>query len=427
MVVIGRPKPRRLCSSKALTVCCLAVVASYPLSLWLLWPRLTSPSGSLRKRNNETFNSNSNKPIVIGYAVSITGCGSDPLSEGAAVLKHSIHLAHQKQPTYDYRMYAIVHPTALSCATPLKALGYTLLVRDVLVAVEDIQGDFVRQKIRSNGCCGEKELIKLEAYTLTQHPIVVHLDLDVLVLQPMDSLFDYMLASDPAPLDSLQWPDRPLPNVVNAFYTMDYNMVKPSIKYKPVQGGFLVLRPDQKVYEEFREIVRQGDFREGMGWGGEVGPFYGAMTFQGLIPYYYEHLHPGQSVELNRCIYNQMCDNPRTGRTVNDVVSGDCRTGAEECEDCRSRSLEEVVTTHYTLCQKPWFCVPHKLDAIQHRLCRKLTHAWYEVRSDMEKSWGRSGTGPGSFDTEHFYGYCKAPQKNGYIPIAEPYGKPAKY
>ena len=147
------------------------------------------------------------------------------------------------------------------------------------------------------------------------------------------------------------------------------------------------------------------------------------MTFQGLVPYYYLVLHKGEAVELNRCIYNQMCDNPRTGRTVNDVVNGDCRTGEEECEDCRSRPLEDVYTVHFTLCQKPWECNTHSQDMIQHRLCRKLTKEWYHVRSEMEKSWGRS-EGSGSFQTDQFYGYCSGPGKNGYLHIDKPYGGP---
>lgn len=348
------------------------------------------------------------------------------------MLKHSIHLAHAQTNKYGYQMYAIVHPSAMSCAKPMEQFGYTILERDVFVKVADIQGEFLRSKIEANGCCGEKELIKLEAYTLTQHPVVVHLDLDYLVLKQMDELYDFMIESSPGTekkqaLASFMWPDEPIPDQVNAFYTVDYNMVGPKANYKPVQGGFLALRPDRAVYEEFREIVRVGDFRQGGGWGGKVGPFYGSMTFQGLIPYYYQYLHTGQSVELNRCLYNQMCDNPRTGRTVNDVVSGDCRTGQADCEDCRNRSVDEVVTVHYTLCQKPWWCVNHQQDMIQHRLCRKLVHEWYRIRSDMESSWGRSGRGPGTYDVDQFLGYCSAGQKKGYIPIAEPYGKIAAY
>lgn len=131
-------------------------------------------------------------------------------------------------------------------------------------------------------------------------------------------------------------------------------MVGPARTYKPVQGGFLVLRPDMAVYDEFVQIIKLGDFRRSGGWGGVVGPFYGSMTFQGIMPYYYDYLHMHQAVELNRCIYNQMADNPKDKRTVNDIPQGRCRTNQETCEDCRSRSLEDVATVHFTLCQSKY-------------------------------------------------------------------------
>ena len=112
-------------------------------------------------------------------------------------------------------------PHAEVCALPLKELGYTLLKRDTPVAVADIEGEFLRSKIEMNGCCGEKELIKLEAYTLVDYPIVVHLDLDVLVLKPLDSLFDLMLGR---PVDAavqaeiFMWKDKPAIRTIDAFF-----------------------------------------------------------------------------------------------------------------------------------------------------------------------------------------------------------------
>mmetsp|Transcript_12227 Transcript_12227/g.17394 ORF Transcript_12227/g.17394 Transcript_12227/m.17394 type:complete len:474 (-) Transcript_12227:170-1591(-) len=365
---------------------------------------------------------------VIAYTVSVTGCGNDPITEGAAVLKHSIHRTSIQNAgnddsvgRYDYKMYAIYHPNAKTCAMPLQNLGYTLLERETPVAVEDIKGDFLRKKIASNGCCGEKELIKLEAYTLTDHAIVVHLDLDTLILKPMDALFDLMLGTrlDSSGMD-IMWPDEPIPNQIDAYFTRDYNMVTPTTKYKPVQGGLLVLRPSMDAYKEYVDIVREGDFREGKGWAGKVGPFYGSMTFQGLVPYYYDVLHPGTAVELNRCVYNQMCDNPRTKRTVNDVVDGDCRDGREDCEDCRSRPVSDIVTTHFTLCQKPWLCLPHLENIIQHRLCRKLHNEWFRIRSDLEVSLGHAPRGAGKYQPDQFFGFCNRSGKEGYIPIAIP-------
>jgi hypothetical protein len=415
--------------------------------------QLSTKDGSMLLRASSTSSSASNKSklktkenasqkkaglATVAFAVSITGCGADPITEGAAILRHAIHRASVHGPLggrYDYELFAIYHPQAKECATPLQQLGWNLLERPVFVNVTDIRGDFLRERITKNGCCGEKELIKLEAYTLTDYPIVVHLDLDVLVMKPMDDLFDMMLASSvhDGKVDArryanilMQYPEQTTPDRINAFFTYDYNMVGVHTHYKPVQGGLIVLRPDLKVYEEFRQIVLEGDFRSGDGgpggWGGKVGPFHGSMTFQGIIPYFYNVLHPGQSLVLNRCVYNQMCDNPRDKPTVNDKVDGACRTGETDCEDCRSRPLEDVVTTHFTLCQKPWWCLPHTQDAIQHRLCQKLTREWYRVRSELEQSWGRSGQGGGDYHKDVFFGYCEHSGHTGYTPIQKPYG-----
>lgn len=165
----------------------------------------------------------------VGWAVTITGCGSDPITEGAAVLKHSIHLASihgNLGGRYDYKMYAIYHPEGFKCAKTLESLGYTLLERETPVRVQDIQGEFLRTRIHKNGCCGERELVKLEAYTLTDHPIVVHMDLDTVIYKPMDNLFDWMMAKpSDTPYDAsdiaLQWPNAEHPKKVNAFFTRD--------------------------------------------------------------------------------------------------------------------------------------------------------------------------------------------------------------
>jgi hypothetical protein len=100
------------------------------------------------------------KRITIGYAVVITGCGSSdnsaeepfPIAEGGAVLKYSIaQHATTTKARYDYALYAIHHPDAIECAKTLEPLGYTLIERNTPVAVADIQGDYLREKIVKNG------------------------------------------------------------------------------------------------------------------------------------------------------------------------------------------------------------------------------------------------------------------------------------
>lgn len=174
-------------------------------------------------------------------------------------------------------MYALVHPEAEFCARPtLQPLGYEILIRDVPVPLNEIEGDYLREKVPANGCCGEKEFVKLHAYTILEHPVVVHLDLDTLVLKPMDKLFDVMI--DGVPKDGTNEGievafNDPLPsasNAVDAYFTRDYNMNHPGMKHAGVQGGFLVLRPSRTAYDEFVSIIRKGDFRSNGGWGGKL-------------------------------------------------------------------------------------------------------------------------------------------------------------
>jgi hypothetical protein len=383
----------------------------------------------------DTIDGTKNTPISIAYVVTITSCGNEgndtqSFVEGAAVLQYSIQRFRgpgiQKRSHYDSTLYAIYHPDARPCVPLLEELGYVLVQRETPVAVEEIQGDFLREHIVTNGCCGEKELLKLEAFTLTHHPIVVLLDLDALILQPLDPLFDFMLHGKPLPVGHEQWPNKSMVPFYNValMHTIDYAMVDPTRRIKPIQGGFLVLKPNLTIYEEFKQLVRVGDFRMNGGWGGRLGKFWGSMTIQGLLPYYFVMLHPGHTVELNWCIYNNMCSKPRKNSTSQDEANslGRCYTQQEDCEDCRKRPLEDIYSVHFTVCQKPWLCQRHHQNNVAHRLCRQLHHAWFQIRSEMEQSWNRSGWGPETGkDRDMFFGYCTSFGSKGYQSIQRPF------
>jgi len=297
------------------------------------------------------------------------------------------------------------------------------------INVDDIQGDGgLRERIVTNGCCGEKELIKLESFRLTQYPLVIHLDLDAVINKPMDDVLDFML--DPKRFQAsselrakvpLMWREEQIPNQVEFVFTKDYNVVAPKRADKPYQGGFFIIKPSIDTYNEFVGIVRSGDYDIKKGWGGKVGPFHGGMTIQGLFPWYYQYLHPGNSVELNRCIFNNMNDIPYLKRNNGKKI---CRTNEEECEDCRHTNMTEVVTFHFTICQKPWHCLEYKHQLDNFRLCRQMNKLWYTMRSRLESSWGRTGKGTGSLKPEHYNGYCREAGANGYERIQAPYGKP---
>jgi hypothetical protein len=98
------------------------------------------------------------------------------------------------------------------------------------------------------------------AYQLTNHPIVVHWDMDVAVLQPLDDLYDVMIYPSSHPIHiaareriERQHPEEMWPERIDAFITRDVTSAKPWEKVLAVQGGFLVARPDigeEKNYKD---------------------------------------------------------------------------------------------------------------------------------------------------------------------------------
>jgi hypothetical protein len=204
-------------------------------------------------------------------------------------------------------------------------------------------------------------------------------------------------------------------------YTCDYNMMGAKAREKnpalvcPVQGGFVVIKPDLKPFEDMVQIVKEGRFGAGVkpgasGWNGTgIGHWWGGATFQGIVPFYYYRI-ADQSVfgaeEVDRCVYDNMVDDP--------VKQPRVGQGA-----CRDTPLQEIKNVHFTLCQKPWKCsYPNFPDDTQH-LCATLHTKWFELRRLAE---ARVGAPPpldvaGPRAGRYHGGACK---QGTYIPMAMP-------
>lgn len=104
----------------------------------------------------------------------------------------------------------------------------------------------------------------------------------------------------------------------------------------------------------------------------------------GLASYFYGHLEPNRSVELNRCYYNTMVDEPYDfNLELNETL---CTTVEPNltCQDCRETAIEDIYTAHFTApCGKPEKCY---LDH-EKPLCMKLFVEWHKVRFSLEKEW----------------------------------------
>ena len=374
---------------------------------------------------------------VVAYVISITTCPVLPYKntsstpkdrtdsteqysvfDGPAILGHSIHRSSIRfdatKSKYDYHLYAVVHPNASDCAENLSKLGYEILIRNTPIDVYRIQNEQYREDIESNGCCGSKEFMKLWAYTLVDHPIVVHLDTDTFLNKPFDNLFDAMLVDDATKMTLPTMFNKPLPKTIDFFFTRDYQqrsrITKDPSKYG-VQGGFFVVRPDVKLFQELLDAIHGGNYTKRDGWGGkQYGGYWGSSQIQGFLSYFYGTVRPLIAVELNRCLYNTMTDD-------NPMFEGMCRTGEVECEDCRLTPVSEVVSFHLTSCWKPWQCP--KIKKPHPASCNDAHLAWFKLRQSLETGWNIEVPTEGWW-FERTLGYCRRPsgaKKRIYIPL----------
>jgi hypothetical protein len=347
-----------------------------------------------------TLSETKKKKATIAYAWTLAKCSdfqssTEGMIDAALVLRHSVHKVSLRS-SYDYKMYVLVHPDAEPCTQILEDAGYNVKVLPNPIRVEDIRGEYLRKNVdREVGgscpccksyirvifahlisycltcnlfiqwCCGSKEFIKLYAYTLHEHPIVVHVDIDFAFYQPMDELFDAML-NDGADKTKIVtqcpvqlWP----PKGIEAYITRDYQQLIPGDKRSLFQAGFMVVKPNQQVFDQLVEVILEGNFVEGWnatsGWGGfGYAGKVGAKAMQGLLAYYYDQVRPNVSVELHGCRYNWMGGDvfyrgvPTFYPRQYPHLVGKCRNGeGDKCEDCQKTPVTQIRSIHYTNCR----------------------------------------------------------------------------
>jgi len=269
----------------------------------------------------------------VAFAVTVTKDGK--YMDGAIVLKHSIDM---QDSLWDVSFVAIVHPNVTTTRSALEKIGWTIREFTVPIKSSEIHGKELRETIDKTGCCGAAELLKLRAYQLTEFDRVVLLDMDTLLLKNLDEL----LESDK-----------------EAQFTYDHAMDSPGSSAPPMQGGFMIIRPSQAAYKRLVDVVREGDFRPGTGWGGSrIGWCWGGQTIQGLISYYYNLVDRDNKVILDNCVHDAMVST----------------------KNCRDTDIKDIYSIHYTVCQKPWDCRPSDKP-----LCVKMVAEWWKVRQDYEE------------------------------------------
>lgn len=115
--------------------------------------------------------------------------------DGGAVLAHQVHEHLTNYP--DVELVALCGPDSgewdPASFELVEKAGFRPLKVELPVKVEDIgdeHGTYLKQEMPKSGCCGPAELIKLEAFRLTQYERIIMLDTDALILHELDELFE---------------------------------------------------------------------------------------------------------------------------------------------------------------------------------------------------------------------------------------------
>jgi len=240
--------------------------------------------------------------------------------------------------SYDYDLIAIISPKVVKARPVLQTLGFEILVRELPVQADEIRDPNTRREILKDGCCGIDELLKLHAWTLTDYERVLQIDADILFHQNFDELFEYDA--------TLTWTHGGLGGT------------------EPLNGGFLVIRPDLDDYNEMVEIIKEGDYRSGRGWRGVCCWVYGGRTIQGMLPFFYIHHKKERNIEIDRCKYNNMV----------------------EIDRCKSWTYDHVTSNHFTVCEKPFHC--RRSTELRSKLCANFTNHWWEMTHKLESELG---------------------------------------
>ena len=273
-------------------------------SIDMTTPTISSDNKETSERSPTSSLNAQTEYETVAYLISITTCKKrfeNTINDGGAVLKKSIDLNSyplNKNSRYKNDAFILVTPeTANSnCVAILQKAGFAPILVDFPVnpdKIQQVEGyTELRKDIRRDGCCGEKEFIKLHAYSMTDYKVAIHLDLDTLVVKPMDPIFDAMVfppntkeglearkrlfAPENRDLEfpyrrlasALYTPDVPLEELaINAYYTKDYNMFPRNVQNRGgkvgMQGGVIIVRPNNATRDEIIRKVESGLFYEG--------------------------------------------------------------------------------------------------------------------------------------------------------------------
>jgi hypothetical protein len=292
----------------------------------------------------------------VAFVITITAIDHNYF-DGAAVLAHSIR---QTQPSsLDYDLIAIIHDSVpFNGDSFLIKFGYKIIRIPTPINVSQIKGELLRNKIMNSGCCGEKELIKLEAFRLFNYDAIILLDTDTIVLKHKAFQNDINKLKSYSILFSF---DRQGGKLIEIPNTDNSSKI-----YSCANGGFFIAKPSLLIYNYFVDLLLEGKWNKG--WNNTiVGDCWGGESFTGILSYYI-FAHYNETKEVDNC-----------------RVNGLDKLNNENNEICELIDPTTIEMFHFESKRKPWLCLPFEEMTRNTFVVVKL---WWKYRSEIIYRYG---------------------------------------
>jgi len=332
--------------------------------------------------------------LKVAYAIFVTDLQSQDWQDAMAIMAHGLQKAKAKSKHDTTALVLAPERLPDDAKKMLLSFGFDDVVRrPVPVPLSEIQSQLARSEMGHTQGTGkgltfalEEETVKYWGLSLTQFDRVLVLDADTIVLDPMDELME--LQDD-------------------FVGTFDHGLDCCGSRMPPVQGGFLLFRPNATDFENVKDLTREGAW-SGDGWKhSRIGYWYGGIGPDGLLQYYFnkdalDNLPPRQSEhrELEEGIAKPSLPGSRmkfVDRDVYDVLIAD-----RLADDLKDRDLATVASgvkaAHFTgNCMKPWSCI--HIERAGTPLCDALHSRWGEMWAEVytERLGFSSATATGSY------------------------------
>lgn len=234
---------------------------------------------------------------------------------------------------YGYTMIALIHPSATMCpdangdmidmVKTAQEIGYIPRIWDEDIYAEELGVN--REYFLSHPDYSNRDLLYLHAVSMTNFPLVVLSEPTRMMLEPIDEVYDALLADDS----------------LRAAYVEDAT--------GHIDLGMAVIKPSVADSEALQNAYQTIPFDPTTGWGGSGyggGGIDGGMTSKGILTYFYKSYLPNSAgtttFNLDRCVYGNGGDS-----------------------SCAQVSTDNVKVVHIDSdeCGEPWECNSEAIDA----------------------------------------------------------------